>query len=393
MKQKLTPGFIATVPTPEKDRVFYWEGSFGLQVTKAGHKSFVVQYRANGTSRRMSLKSGLSLQEARREAKAILGDVAKGGDPLGEKRKAATVSGNTLKAICEDYLKREAGKLRTSAGRRRALEKLVYPKLGSRQIDSIKRSEIVRLLDDIEENNGPHRAQAVLAFLSKLFNWHAGRDDDFLSPIRRGMARTKLKEYARDRILSDDELRAVWKATQTVPGPYGYFVRFLLLTATRRSEAARMDRKELANGDWIIPAARMKAKVEHVVPLSPAARTIVDSMPMLGPYVFTLNGRRPIKNFAKEKERLDKASGVTDWRIHDLRRTARSLMSRAGVDSDIAERCLAHTIGGIRGVYDRYAYHAEKKHAFEKLAAQVERIVNPTDNVVPIRFASDGMQM
>jgi hypothetical protein len=121
-----------------------------------------------GGDRRMSLKSGLSLQEARREAKAILGDVAKGGDPLGEKRKADTVGRDTLKPICEDYLKREACKLRT-AGRRHALEKLVYPKLGNRQIDSIKRSEIVRLLDDIEENNGPHRAQAVLGFLSKLF--------------------------------------------------------------------------------------------------------------------------------------------------------------------------------------------------------------------------------
>jgi integrase len=149
-----------------------------------------------------------------------------------------------------------------------------------------------------------------------------------------------------------------------------------------------MDRKELANGDWIIPAARMKAKLEHVVPLSPTANAIVDSMPVLGQYVFTLNGRRPIKNFAKEKERLDKASGVTDWRIHDLRRTARSLMSRAGVDSNIAERCLAHTIGGIRSVYDRYAYQKEKKAAFEKLAAQVERIVNPTENVVLIRRQS-----
>jgi hypothetical protein len=222
MKHKLTPAFVTRPPVPTKDRTIYWEGNFGLMVTAKGHKSFVVQYRAGKVSRRMSLKDGLSLQEARREAKAILGAVAKGGDPLGEKRKAAAASSNTLKAVAEEYFSRELAKLRTGAGRQRALEQLVYPKFGSRQIDSIKRSEINRLLDDIEKNNGPHRAQAVLAFLSKIFNWHAGRDDDFLSPIVRSMGRTKLKEYTRDRVLSDDELRAVWKAAEEFSGPYGY---------------------------------------------------------------------------------------------------------------------------------------------------------------------------
>jgi len=393
MKHKLTPAFVANPPVPSKDRAIYWEGNFGLMVTANGHKSFVVQYRAGRVSRRMSLKTGLNLQEARREAKAILGAVAKGGDPLGDRRKTAVASGNTLKAVAEEYFVRELTKLRTGEKRQAALERLVFPVMGARQIGEIKRSEIVRLLDDIERENGPHQAQAVLAFLSRLFNWHAGRDDDFLSPIRRGMARTKLKEYARDRVLSDDELRAVWKAAETFPGPYGYLVRFLLLTATRRGEAARMVRSELHGGDWIIPAARMKAKLEHVVPLSPAATVILEDMPKLGSYVFTVDGWRPVKGFATYKTALDEVSGVTGWRLHDLRRTARSLMSRAGVTPDVAERCLAHVMGGIRGVYDRYAYHKEKKAAFEKLAAQVERIVNPTDNVVPIRFVSDGMQM
>jgi integrase len=376
MRHKLTPGFVANPPTPTKDRVIYWEGDgFGLMVTAKGHKSYVVQYRIGKVSRRMSLKAGLTLQEARRESKAILGAVAKGGDPLGEKRKIEAAATNTLKAIAEEYLKREAVKLRTSGERSRVLEKLVYPKIGDQQIESIKRSEIVRLLDEVEENNGPFRAQAVLAILSKLFNWHSSRDDDFLSPIRRGMARVTPKEYSRDRILSDEEIRCVWRAAEISSGPYGHLVRFLLLTATRRSEAAEMARKELSNGDWIIPASRMKAKLEHVVPLSPAAMAIVESMPSVGEYVFTLNGRAAANNFAKDKTRLDETCGVTDWRLHDLRRTARSLMSRAGVTPDIAERCLAHTIGGVRGVYDRYAYHKEKKEAFEALAEQVGRIV------------------
>ncbi len=144
--------------------------------------------------------------------------------------------------------------------------------------------------------------------------------------------------------------------------------------------------------DWIIPAARMKAKQEHVIPLSTAAKAIVDGMPVLGSYMFTLDGRRPTRNFAAYKSALDRASGVTGWRLHDLRRTARSLMSRAGVAPDIAERCLAHTISGVRGTYDRHAYHGEKAHAFDALAQLIERIVNPQDNVIamPDRQAATG---
>jgi integrase len=383
MKHRLTPAFVANPPVPSKGRMYYWEGNFGLMVTAKGHKSFVIQYRSGRQSRRMSLKAGLSLQEARREARKILGDVAWGGDPLGERRKA---DGNSLKVIAEDYMNREGVKLRSAGERTRIFHNLIYPRFGSMPIGSIKRSEIVRLLDDIEENNGVFRAQSVLTVLSKLFNWHADRDDDFLSPIRRGMARIKQQEHARDRILSDDEIMAVWNATGTFPGAYGHLVRFLLLTATRREEASRMTRSEFVNGDdWIIPAARMKNKLEHVIPLSAAAKVIVRSMPRMGEYVFTLNGRRPVNNFDQDKGRLDEASGVTNWRLHDLRRTARSLMSRARVAPDIAERCLAHKIGGISSVYDRYAYYDEKKPAFESLAALVERIVNPADKVVSIR--------
>ena len=293
---------------------------------------------------------------------------------------------NTLQAIAEEYFARELGKLRTGEKRREVMRRLVLPVLGARQIDTIKRSEIVRLLDSIETENGPHMATAVLAFMSRLFNWHASLDDDFLSPIRRGMARTSLKETARDRVLSDNELLAVWKAAETFPGPFGPLVRFLLLTATRRSEAAEMTRSELHGADWIIPAARMKGKLEHVVPLAAAARAIINGMSNLGEHIFSFDGRRPTKDFSNPKAAFDEASGVADWRLHDLRRSARSLMSRAGVSPDIAERCLAHVIGGVRGVYDRHAYHAEKKHAFEALAAQIEHIVNPpAGNVVPLQ--------
>lgn len=389
MKYRLTPAFVAKPPLPAlgKDRVIFWEGNFGLQVTAKGHTSFVVQYRAGRQSRRMSLKAGLSLQEARREAKAILGAVARGGDPLGEKRKAETATSTTLRAVAEDYLEREGSKLRSVRRRKSALTRLVFPVLGNRQIDEIRRSDIVCLLDDIEPENGPHMAQQVLAFLSRIFNWYAASHDTFVPPIRRGMARTKLKDYARNRILNDDELHRVWQAAEAFPpGPYGPLMRFLLLTATRCNEAAQMEWTELSGSDWLIPGSRMKGKLPHLVPLSRAAKTLLDGLPRLGRFVFTLDGRRPTRNFDAYKSRLDEACGVNGWVLHDIRRTARSLLSRAGVAPDVSERCVAHAITGARSVYDHHDFRDEKAEAFERLAGLVERIVHSQpDVVVPIR--------
>jgi integrase len=225
------------------------------------------------------------------------------------------------------------------------------------------------------------------------------QDDHFVSPIVRGMGRVKQQDYARDRILDDDELRVIWRTAEATERPFGDFIRFLLLTMTRRNEAAGMARSEvLPEGNWIIPAGRMKAKKEHVVPLSPAAKAIIDGMPKLGRYVFTTTGRGPIKGFANFKAKFDaavlaklrkqdpKAKPLPTWRLHDLRRTARSFMGRAKVLSEIAERCMAHVPRGVEGTYNRYEYLDEKRDAFEKLATLIERIVNPpTDNVVPLR--------
>jgi integrase len=360
-------------------------------VTSAGHRSYVVQYRRGRRSRRISLKDGLTLTTARQEANAIIGAVAKGGDPLDAKRKAAAAAGNTLRSIAEAFFQREGHKLRSIEHRRRMFERLIFPALGAREIGDIKRSEIVRLLDKVEDENGTTTAHIVLAYLSKLFGWHARRDDDFRSPIVRGMGRVNATERARARILSDDELKAVWTAAEASGTLFDRYVQFLLLTAVRRMEAARMTRAELDGADWAIPAARMKGKRDHLVPLSPAALDILTTLPVIGRsdgFVFTNDGTRPAGNFTNGKADLQKRSGTSGWTLHDLRRTARSLMARAGVDSDHAERCLGHVIGGIRGTYDRHSYRSEKAAALEKLAAQIERIVNPQPSgaaVVPMR--------
>jgi integrase len=149
--------------------------------------------------------------------------------------------------------------------------------------------------------------------------------------------------------------------------------------------------KELVDGSWTLPAERNKTKVELVRPLSRAAMAALPER--TGEFVFTIDGGAAINGLDKPKARLDEASGVTGWTLHDLRRTARSLMSRAGVSSDHAERCLGHVIGGVRGTYDRHEYFDEKARAFEALAAQIDRIVRPQENVVTLKRGRDGREI
>jgi integrase len=369
-------------------------GAHGLYVIiqPTGRRGFCVRYRFFGVPRKLTLPPGITLAAARKLAADAMYEVSQGRDPADERRaeveKAERARADTLRSVVEEYLAREGKRLRTIDQRERIFEKLVFSFLGSgRQIGSIKRKDIIRLLDHIEDKHGARTADYALACLSRLFNWHAIRDDEFTSPIVRGMRRQNTKQHARTRVLFDDEIRRVWAAA-SAEGPFPAYIKFLLLTSARRSEAAAMTWAELDGGDWILPAARNKTGVNLVRPLSKAVQAILAERPRIAgcPYVFSNDGRSALGGFSRQKQRFDAACGVTDWTIHDLRRTARSLMSRAGVSPDHAERCLGHVIGGVRETYDRHAYHTEKQRAFEALAAQIEQIVNPPQgDVVPLR--------
>jgi integrase len=379
----LTDRFVQNAKSRDRQSEYFDDTTRGLALrVSKGAKAWCFHYTTSGTRKRLTLGTypATSLSKARTLATEARGLLEAGEDP-----RTITAAAETLKAICEEYLSREGPRLRTAQERQKTFNRLVYPILGAVKIDAIRRTDIVRLLDKIEDERGPVMADKTLALLSKVFSWHASRSDEFRSPLVRGMRRSRPKERARERILTDDEIRSVWRKAS---GTFGSLLRFILLTASRRSEAAQMTWGEIDGGVWTLPASRNKTKVDLVRPLSRMA------LDQLGPHVdgrvvFPTRNGKPITDFWKYKLDFDKASGVKGYTIHDLRRTARSLLSRAGVSADIAERCLGHVIGGVRGIYDRHEYLEEKRQAFKALAGQIDRIMNPQDNVVPMREAKN----
>jgi integrase len=412
---KLTPKTIEHLK-PRDHRVEIPDaGAAGLYLVlqSSGVRSWAVRYRHNGRSVKLTLAKwpAMTLADARKAAADAQHALAQGNNPAKAKQtakiKAMEAEANTVASICAAYMKREAGKLRTSAQRESILRRLIYPRIGERPIGEIKRSEIVRLLDQIEDHNGPRAADTALALLRRVFHWHELRDDAFRSPIIRGMARQNAKDHRRTRILSDDEIRAVWQAASAdTAGSFGAFIKLALLTSARRSEIAGMRWDEVGtvrctqrqgerevevevDGVWRLPPSRSKTKTEIVRPLSKAALAVLDGLPRIdgSPFAFTsATGRSPLSQFSGPKARLDKASGVTGYTIHDARRTARSLLARAGIDNNICERILGHAPPDLIARYDQFDYIEKMQHAAEALAAQIGRIVNPpAGEVIPMR--------
>jgi integrase len=393
---------------------------FSVYVGTSGAKSFVLRYRIAGKQKKLTIGQWLppeecsqttvprlgdpmSLAAARRLVADALLQVNRGHDPAAAKRDEAQAkqqaAADTFERIAIEYLARDGDKLRSKRDRERTLRTQAFPALRHIPVSQLKKSDVVRLLDKLEEENGPVAADRCLAFIRRVLNWHGERDDDYRPPLLRLKPRKSASEQARDRILDDRELAAVWKVSGETEAPFGPFVRFLLLTGARRTEASAMRWDEIKGTDWTLPATRNKAAARSTKakdltrPLSAAARVVLDGLPRVGDYVFTADGQRPLTGYSKPKRRFDEAVqaaiGACDaeaeqlplpiprWTLHDLRRTAASLMQRAGVPREHIEACLGHVVPGVAGIYQRHKHHAEMARAYEMLAAEIERTVNP----------------
>jgi integrase len=346
------------------------------------------------------------MKAIRDRARQIKRDAAAGIDTLAKEAEAAAAAKqekqaaetSTVNRLIDNYVKRDvrARGLRSADLIERTLNRLIKPAIGTRSIYTLRRSDIVAMLDEIADQNGERMADLTLAFLRAAFSWQERRDDQFKSPTVKGMARLKPKERARQRTLSDEEIRDLWGALEVakVPATYPAFVRTLLLTAQRRGEVSHMRWEEIERDTWIIPPERSKTGVENLVPLTAPVLTLLGKRRKTG-YVFSNGEDRPLTGYSKAKRELDRAIAAIRQRdgrppmehftYHDLRRTARSAMSRAGVPADHAERVLNHALQGVRATYDRHSFASEKRDALERLASLIGRILaGPTDNVVAL---------
>jgi integrase len=349
---------------------------FRARCWQSGHVTYDYRYRsAKGERGSMPIgKHGnLTADQARTIAKKYALEVANGKDPSKDRKAERAVAENSVSKIWDEYSNRVLLKSKRTANHQmRCFDRLVRPAIGDRPIYDLKRSDMTRMFDKIADKNGLVMSDRMSAYLSACFRWQQVRDDDFVSPIISGMARTTNKELRRKRVLSDDEIRKLWKAT--AEGTYGALLRFLLLTGARRAEAAEMPWSELRGSVWLLPAARNKTKVDFPRPLSGDAMAIINPSRQRDGFVFAIDGK-PITGFSARKKSLDKATGITNWRLHDLRRTARSLMSKAGISQEHAEIAIGHAQPVIVDTYDQYQYDDEKRQAFEALAKLVRQIV------------------
>lgn len=425
-KAKITKRTVDALAPGAKDQ-FFWDEElkgFGLKITPAGKRTYVLQYRMGGRgtpTKRWTIGghgSPWTPTTARTEAERLLQLVAQGVDPVDDarrrEREAVTLGFAAYLDIFRDgYLKTDWGDSWAQAYRQ--LEMHVLPTLKAMTLPAITKTDINTVFDKLKGR--PALARNVWAVLTKLMTW-AARRGDIEANLMASMD-PPVGVAARKRVLDDDEILAFWRATYFLGEPFGAFFRLLLITIQRRSEVAGLWWKEAGHNEglWRLPGERAKNGLDHLVPLSSLA-TI--ELAALGwkhrGLVFTTTGTTPISGFSRLKLRLDKLmlvelqkiideradkagedphkAEMDRWRLHDLRRTGTTKLQRLGFPIEVTERVINHhqggEAGGIRGIYNLYAYQDEKTRALQAWADWLNQLVTgaePASNVVPIAAA------
>ena len=351
-----------------------------LIVQPSGARSWAVRYRYNGISRKQTLGAYpvIDLATARRLGTKALRAVADGRDPASERQEQRA---NSVAAVVAEFLAKHGQRNyrpRTFQEAQRLLRQNLVARWGNQPLASITRKQLRDMLDQLMANDTPMLANRVHSITRKLFGWAVEHEIIEASPFA-GL-KAPAEEKSRDRILTDQELRAVWQAAGQL-GVYGVLVRLLILTGQRRGEIAGLMWSEIDLGKRLIslPRDRVKNDRAHEVPLSPQAVTLIEALPRNSEqYVLSLRSGL-MNGFGKLKARLDKLCDVADFTLHDLRRTAASGMARLGVNLPVIEKVLNHVSGsfaGVVGIYQRHDFAGEKRRALEVWGAHVATLVS-----------------
>jgi integrase len=384
MKAKLTELGVARLKPPQSGRLEVWDRTlpaFGLRITAAGARSYVVAIRKPGAKNPSRIKVGepgrISLADARNTARELMADP--GFLDAEQKATEDTVAGMAAEYV-ERHLKRNTRRWRDAE---QMLARDVLPQWGTRRAKDITRRDVVDLTDGIVDRS-PVSSNRVLSLIRRVCNWAVARGIIEVNPA--AGIKPPHREHPRDRTLTDDEIRALWAAWETMGYPFGTIQQLLLMTAQRRGEVAAMrwDQLDLEATTWRLASADTKTAKEHVLPLSPPVVDILRKVPRFvgTPLLFPANrvgSGRPVSGFSKAKVATDRLSGVSGWTWHDLRRSAATGMARLNVPPHVCERILNHSGSGmmsaIARVYNVHSYQAEMGIALNAWARQVDRII------------------
>lgn len=382
---KLIDKNLAKITLPSgKSEAIVWDDDlpgFGLRLRAGGKRTWIVQYRLGEKQRRLTLGTPASLkpEDARKAARSSLAKVALGADPVGEKMEARTRASITLNVAATGYM--EAVKPGLAPRYFQEVERHLtrqWKPLGELQLDRILRADVAARMREIATESGPYAANRARATLSAFYSWALGEGIAANNPVIG--TNKSIDEASRDRVLSDHELAAIWKACSE--DDYGRILRLLALTGQRREEVAAIADSEINGVLWTLSAARTKNGREHEVPLSDHALKIIESIPRRDERDLLFGaGAGPFSGFSKAKAAMDARLGskVAPWRLHDLRRTAATGMARLGVQPHVIEAVLNHISGhkaGVAGIYNRATYRTEKAEALKLWAEHVQRIVS-----------------
>jgi integrase len=365
---------------------------FGIDVLPSGTKSFFLHYRRDGrpywhtlgkwigSPNGGQLSVAAAIRLARERAEELTRPSADPRPPRTRRQQDGAAIGGveTVAQIVDRYLDRarkDRKDFRTLRQVEGTLQRFVKPLIGKLPARELRRKDVADMLDRVADDATPLMADRTFSHFQAAWRWASDRDEQLPWPFVRGMRRTNPADHVRTRVLNDEEIAAIWKATDD-GRPFSRYTRFLLLTAARRTEAMLpWEELDATRGVWTLPASRNKVKFDLPRPLSKSALGQLVMNGEAHAFFFT-NGM-----VTRHRRALLKRSGTTGWRLHDLRRTARTLLSRAGVSTEVAERALGHKAPVIERTYNRHGYDAELRDAYAELAQLIERLADPRENV------------